>query len=48
MTELSQMNCVSVEKGASLLLPAEVERYHRQVPDWRIVGIVRHSRRLIA
>jgi 4a-hydroxytetrahydrobiopterin dehydratase len=31
------MNCVSVEKGASLLPPDEVERYHRQVPDWQIV-----------
>ncbi len=37
MTELSQMSCVSVEKGASLLSTDEIERYHRQVPDWQIV-----------
>ena len=37
MPELSQMNCVSVEKGASLLPAEDVARYIKQVPDWEII-----------
>ncbi len=35
--QLSQLNCVSVEQGASLLPANEVERYHEQLPDWQII-----------
>ncbi len=35
--QLSQLNCASVEKGASLLPANEVERYHQQLPDWQII-----------
>jgi 4a-hydroxytetrahydrobiopterin dehydratase len=37
MTDLAQMNCVSVEKDATIPTPKEIERFHQQVPDWQIV-----------
>ncbi len=39
MDKLAQMDCVSVEKGASLLPPSEVEKYHQQLPDWEIIMV---------
>ncbi len=39
MSELSDMNCVSVEKGAAPLLEKQIEQYHQQVPDWTIVTV---------
>jgi 4a-hydroxytetrahydrobiopterin dehydratase len=38
MNDLAQMNCVSVEKGASLLPVDEIERLHQQTPEWQIVS----------
>jgi 4a-hydroxytetrahydrobiopterin dehydratase len=37
MMDLAQMNCVSVEKGASRLPAEEVERYHQQFLDWQLI-----------
>ena len=37
MTELSQMSCISVEKGAARLPAHEIEHFHQQVKDWQIV-----------
>lgn len=35
--ELSQLNCVSVEKDAARLPADEVQRYHQQLPEWQMV-----------
>jgi 4a-hydroxytetrahydrobiopterin dehydratase len=38
MTELSQMNCVSIKSGDTTLPASEVERYLQQVPEWQLVS----------
>jgi 4a-hydroxytetrahydrobiopterin dehydratase len=37
MTDLARKKCVACNENTPPLTPAEIERYHQDVPDWTVI-----------